>query len=184
MTRTTPEIRIQIFDKVLTYLKANLFVGETETFVDRSKVAEELEVDKWLVDRALQLLTQNGALQVGLRSHYRLLDGLAAWQGEDLESVFREYNRESTKRNPPKKQEVTTSTPAEPPAQPELFDALPVKRKEEFGYVIASGVAYFDSIEQAAEEGQRQALLHGLSEVSIVQRLAVVEVQKPIIRML
>jgi hypothetical protein len=138
----------------------------------------------WLVDRALQLLTQEGAIQVGIRSHYRVTDGLKAWQADDLEASFQSYNRENAKRNPPKKQEITGSD--EPPTvlQPELFDGLPAPRKVEYGYVIASGVAYYDSIDEAAEEGQRQALLHGLSDVTIVQKLAVLEIQKPVLRML
>jgi hypothetical protein len=48
MTRTTPEIRIQTFDNVLAYLKANLLEGQPDLFIDRIALANSLGAEKWL----------------------------------------------------------------------------------------------------------------------------------------
>ncbi|QKZ15151.1 hypothetical protein [Spirosoma sp. KUDC1026] len=192
--KSTATQRIAEFNRIAAGLKTVLLLGE-EVLLNRQELIEKHDLEPWLVNRTLMLLVIMGLIKQHRRGIYEATFALYKVTGEQLELANKSYDSENYKRKKERQNCLPEVPPSAEPKQgeltfitPQIADARPISlpcqiRKEAvYGYIIATQAVFYDTLEEAELEAQIQAVRHGLTEITLIQKLKEIEVPRPIVR--
>jgi hypothetical protein len=192
--KSTAEQRIVKFSRIASGIKQVLPLGE-EVAINRQELIDKHTLEPWLVNRTLMLLVIMNLIKQPRRGVYEATFALYKVTGEQLELANKSYDTENYQRKKERQNCLPDVPPSNEPKQAELSFIVPQianatavalpcqsRREAAYGYIIATQAVFFDTIEEAELEAQIQAMRHGLTEITLIQKLKEIEVPRPIVR--